>query len=204
MYYRSPAEPPTMEIVETAIPDVKVITPKRFRDRRGFFSETFRRSVLAECGADVELVQDNHSMSAQLGTVRGMHCQAPPHEQVKLVRVLRGSIFDVAVDVRRGSPTYGRLVTVELNAETFAQLLLPAGFLHGYCTLEPNTEVLYKVSAYYDPSSERGIRWDDPDLSIPWPACADGATLSPKDLALGRFADFDTPFGAASRGAAQP
>lgn len=184
----------SMDITETAIPDVKILTPKRFGDARGFFSETYRRSVLAECGIDVEMVQENHSLSARPGTVRGLHCQSPPHAQVKLVRVVRGRILDAAVDVRRGSPTYGKHVAVELGADDFAQLLIPDGFLHGFCTLEPDTEVIYKVSAYYEPSSETGVRFDDPDLGIPWPELADADTLSAKDRELGSFADFDSPF----------
>lgn len=183
-----------MRITATQIPDVKLVSAERHADSRGWFSETYRRSALAAEGLDVELVQENHSLSLAPGTIRGLHLQAPPCAQVKLVRVVRGAILDVAVDARRGAPTYGRHVAVELRASTGEQLLIPEGFLHGFCTLEADTEVLYRVSAYYAPASELGVRWDDPDLAIRWPSIAQGAIVSAKDAVLGTFAAFDSPF----------
>ena len=170
-----------MEIVETAIPDVKILTPKKHGDHRGFFSETYNRKVLAEHGITLEFCQDNHSLSAEVGVLRGLHFQTPPYAQDKLLRVTRGAVFDVAVDVRRGSPTFGRHVTVELTADNWKQILVPKGFAHGFVTLEPNTEVMYKVTAFYAPDCDRGIRWDDPALGIRWPVDPADVTLSDKD-----------------------
>ncbi|HEX2136847.1 MAG TPA: dTDP-4-dehydrorhamnose 3,5-epimerase [Microvirga sp.] len=170
-----------LTIEPTDIPDVKIITPKRFGDERGFFSDVYNRQRLAEAGIVVEFVQDNHSWSARRGTVRGLHFQSHPFAQVKLVRVSRGRILDVAVDIRRSSPTYGRHVAVELSAENWRQLLVPVGFAHGFCTLEADTEVLYKVSSYYAPDHDHGIAWDDPGLGIRWPVAPGEATLSDKD-----------------------
>lgn len=175
------------------IPDVIEIVPPRFGDERGFFSEVFKRETLATEGIAVDWIQDNHSLSATPGTVRGLHLQAPPHAQDKLIRVLRGAIFDVAVDIRRGSPTYGRCAVAELSRDAWNQLYIPAGFAHGFMTLTPDTEVLYKVSAPYAPACEMAIRWDDPDLAIPWPANAE-PVLSAKDAAAPAFADFASPF----------
>jgi dTDP-4-dehydrorhamnose 3,5-epimerase len=171
-----------MQCIPTEIPDVKVLVPARFGDARGFFSETYSRRLLRECaGIDCEFVQDNHSLSAGAGVVRGLHYQVPPMAQDKLVRVVRGAILDVAVDVRRGSPTFGRHVSVVLSAENWRQVFVPVGFAHGFVTLEPNTEVVYKVSNYYAPTHERGVRWDDPALGIEWGVSADRAVLSDKD-----------------------
>jgi len=172
---------------------LKLITPKKFGDNRGFFSETYNAQTLAELGIRERFVQDNHSLSVEKGVVRGLHYQKPPDAQAKLVRVSRGSILDVAVDIRRGSPTYGQHVAVELSADNWSQLYIPAGFAHGFCTMAPDTELQYKVSDYYAPASDAGILWNDPALGIAWPEFA-GAQLSPKDLALPRFADIDTPF----------
>jgi dTDP-4-dehydrorhamnose 3,5-epimerase len=172
-----------LEIQETAIPEVKVITPRRFGDDRGFFSEVYNRKAFADRGISIEFIQDNHSWSARTGTVRGLHFQSAPFAQDKLVRVVRGRIFDVAVDLRRSSPTFGRSVSVELSAENWRQLLVPIGFAHGFCTLEPDTEVLYKVSNFYSAAHDHGLAWDDPSLGIGWPVRAEEATLSPKDLA---------------------
>lgn len=176
-----------------AIPEVVLVTPPKFGDDRGFFSEVWKRSAFAGEGLSIDWVQDNQSFSAQAGTVRGLHLQAPPFAQDKLIRVLRGAIWDVAVDIRRGSPSYGRWVAAELSAKAFNQLLVPAGFAHGFVTLEDDTEVLYKVSAAYDRDSERAIRWDDPDLAIEWPLAGD-PVLSDKDRVAPLFADHDPVF----------
>jgi len=177
-----------------AIPDVKIVEPRRFGDNRGYFSETFKAAAFEEAGIQGPFVQDNQSHSAAAGTLRGLHLQSPPFAQAKLVRVLRGAIFDVAVDVRTGSPTYGRHVSAVLSADNFAQIYVPAGFLHGFLTLEADCTVLYKVSAYYDRASEGGVTWDDADLAIDWPLPDSGVVLSDKDGALPRFRDFRSPF----------
>jgi dTDP-4-dehydrorhamnose 3,5-epimerase len=176
-------------IVESlAIPDVKLLRPRRHIDGRGFFSETYSRRDLRAAGVDESFVQDNHSLSVAEGVVRGLHFQIPPYAQAKLVRVVRGAIFDVVVDLRHGSPSFGQHVVVELSAADWAQLYVPPGFAHGFCTLEPQTEIIYKTSDYYAPSHERGIRWDDADLAIDWPVARDGAVLSKKDSQLPGFA----------------
>lgn len=178
-----------MDFIEHAIPGVLEIRPKRFEDARGWFSETYKRSTLAGRGIDVAFVQYNRSMSRPAGTVRGLHFQLAPHEQAKLVGVVQGAIFDVVVDVRRGSPTFGRHVAVRLDAATGAQLYIPAGFAHGFCTLEPDSEVAYKTSADYSASHERALFWNDPALGVDWPVAADAATLSDKDARAPRLAD---------------
>jgi dTDP-4-dehydrorhamnose 3,5-epimerase len=183
-----------MNLVETAIPDVKLLTPRRFADSRGFFSETWSARRLAEAGIVADFVQDNHSYSAAAGTVRGLHYQRPPHAQGKLVRVARGRILDVAVDVRAGSPTYGRWVAAELSAENGAQIWIPRGFLHGFVTREPDTDVIYKVEAYYAPECDGAVRFDDPDLAIDWGMDPADAVLSDKDAAAPGFRDFSSPF----------
>lgn len=183
-----------MQIDDTAIPDVKRLTPRRFGDARGFFSETWNARTLAQAGVDAVFVQDNHSYSSQAGTVRGLHYQRPPHAQGKLVRVAQGRILDVAVDVRRGSPHYGRWVAEELSAENGAQLWVPRGFLHGFVTLEPDCHVLYKTDDHYAPDCDGAVRFDDPDLAIDWTIAPEAAVLSDKDAAAPAFRDFDTPF----------
>jgi dTDP-4-dehydrorhamnose 3,5-epimerase len=183
-----------MDIVETTIPAVKVIRPRRFTDERGFFSETWNARRMAEAGLPIAFVQDNHSYSAMAGTVRGLHYQRPPHAQGKLVRVARGRIRDVAVDVRAGSPSFGHWVVEELSAENGAQLWVPAGFLHGFVTLEPDTDVIYKVDDHYAPDCDGAVRFDDPDLAIDWGIDPGQAVLSAKDAAALAFADFETPF----------
>lgn len=183
-----------MDVIPTAIPDVKVLVPKKFGDHRGFFSETFNRKRLADAGIDLDFVQDNHSLSGQRGVVRGLHFQIPPFAQDKLVRVVKGRIYDVAVDIRRSSPTYGRHVGVELSAENWKQLFVPAGFAHGFVTLDPDTEVIYKVTNYYAPAHDRGLIWNDPDLRIDWPITPAEAILSDKDKVLPRFADLNSVF----------
>lgn len=170
-----------LNVKSTAIRDVKIITPKRIGDDRGFFSETYNRQRYAEAGIDIDFVQDNHSLSVKAGTIRGLHFQTAPFAQAKLVRVVRGSLLDVAVDIRRSSPTYGRHVAVELSAECGCQLFIPVGFAHGFCTLTPDTEIEYKVSAFYSAAHDRGLLWDDPALGIDWPVDATQAFLSEKD-----------------------
>ena len=173
---------------------VTLIKPRRFADERGWFSETYKRKAAAELGFGEEFVQDNHSLSRPVGTLRGLHFQTPPHAQAKVVRCLAGRIMDYAVDLRRGSPTYGRWVSAELTAQNGWQLYVPVGFAHAFLTLEPDTEVAYKVSDYYAPDCDGGIRFDDPQIGIAWPIAADRLVLSPKDTALPRLAEFDSPF----------
>ena len=170
-----------MQLIETEIPAVKVLVPKKFGDHRGFFSEVYSDKLLAGLGVQAQFVQDNHSLSAEKGVVRGLHYQLPPMAQDKLIRVVRGAIMDVAVDIRRGSPTFGRHVACLLSAENWKQMFVPAGFAHGFATLEPNTEVLYKVTNYYSPSHERGVRWNDPKLGINWHVNENDAVLSERD-----------------------
>ncbi len=184
----------TLDIRALAIPEVKLIVPRRFADARGHFVETWNRKVWTAAGLDAAFVQDNQSLSAQTGTVRGLHFQRPPHAQAKLVSVLKGKIFDVAVDLRKASPTFGRHVTVELDADTGAELFVPQGFAHGFCTLAPDTLVAYKVDAHYAPESDAGIFWADERLGIAWPVAQDRAHLSPKDAALPRLKDIESPF----------
>jgi len=175
------------------LPDVIMLTPRHFGDHRGFFAETYSRRVYVGLGIDIDFLQDNHSLSAQVGTVRGLHFQAPPHAQAKLVRCGRGAIFDVAVDIRRGSPTYGQWVAYELSAENGTQLFIPAGFAHGFVTLQPDSEIVYKCSEYYARETEGAVRWDDPAIGIEWPL-SEGAILSSKDAAAPLLADLDSPF----------
>jgi dTDP-4-dehydrorhamnose 3,5-epimerase len=185
----------TLDVRPFEIPGPLLIAPRKFGDARGFFSETYNARALAEARIDLTFVQDNHSLSAERGTVRGLHFQAPPQAQAKLVRVPRGRILDVFVDIRASSPTYGRHGSVELSAENWLQVLIPAGFAHGFCTLEPATEVIYKTTDFYAPQAESGIRWNDPALGIAWPDFA-GVSLSPKDLLLPMLADLASPFAA--------
>lgn len=180
-----------MQIEKTALSDVLILTPARHGDARGFFSESWNRRTLLAAGVDLpEFVQDNHSLSRQSGTLRGLHYQAPPHAQGKLVRCGRGSLFDVAVDARRGSPTYGQWVGAELSFENGRQLWIPAGFLHGFVTREPDTEVVYKCTDHYDRASDGGVRWDS--LGIDWGVSA--PVLSEKDETAPAFADWSSPF----------
>ncbi|WP_436643541.1 dTDP-4-dehydrorhamnose 3,5-epimerase [Microbaculum sp. FT89] len=177
------------------IPDILRITPKKHGDHRGFFSETWNRHAIVEAtGIADEFVQDNHSLSAETGVIRGLHFQSPPYAQGKLVRVSRGAVFDVAVDIRVGSPTYGRHVAAELSAENWCQLWIPPGFAHGFCTLEPDTEVQYKVTGYYAPDNDHGLAFDDPALAIAWPVEAAGAILSDKDRHHPRLKDLPAYF----------
>ncbi len=183
-----------MTVVNTTIPEVKLIECRRFEDERGFFSETFHRDRLREAGIDAEFVQDNHSLSRSRGTIRGLHFQVPPHPQAKLVRVTRGAILDVAVDLRRRSPTFGQHVSAVVSAERWNQIYVPVGFAHGFCTLEPETEVVYKVDGYYAPDHDRGLLWNDPELAIDWPVAPEEAILSEKDRRHPRLADLEEYF----------
>jgi dTDP-4-dehydrorhamnose 3,5-epimerase len=171
-----------------------IFTPRRFSDSRGWFSETYNQKRLKDYGLDIVFVQDNQSLSTDIGTIRGLHFQAHPHAQGKLIRVLSGSIMDVAVDIRRGSPTFGQALTMPLSAEDGQQFYIPAGYAHGFATLEPHTVVLYKVTAFYDQASEGGVRWNDPDLAIAWGLGARSPVVSDKDAVLPIMADFETPF----------
>lgn len=179
-------------ISKTCVDGLVCIQPARFGDHRGFFSESWNRQRMVEHGIEVDFVQDNHSFSAQVGTVRGLHFQAPPHAQDKLVRCGRGRLFDVAVDVRKGSPTYGQWVGEELSFENGKQLLVPKGFLHGFMTLEPDTEIIYKCSDYYAPECDGAVRWDS--CGIDWPIDVAAPVLSDKDKVAQTLADFDSPF----------
>ena len=181
-------------IETTPLAGVKLIVPKRFEDARGYFSEIYNREIFRQAGIAVDFVQDNQSRSAAVGTIRGLHFQSPPFAQDKLIRVLKGSILDVAVDLRRSSPTYGHYFSTELSAENFKQMFVPIGFAHGFCTLAPDTEILYKVSNFYAPKHDHGLAWDDPALGIPWPVTGDAAVLSDKDRHNPRFIVLDSPF----------
>lgn len=184
----------SLQVQSLEIPDVKLITPARFSDDRGFFSETYNAARFKAAGIEADFVQDNHSLSAQTGTVRGLHFQAPPFAQAKLVRVLRGAIVDVAVDVRKGSPTYGQWVKAELSAENGLQIYVPRGFLHGFATLVPDTEIAYKVDNYYSKECDGAVLWNDPSLKIDWGIDPSAAMLSAKDSVAQGFAAFESPF----------
>ena len=183
-----------MDIVSLDIPDVKVITPQRFADDRGFFSETYNAKALRAAGIHCDFVQDNQSYSARKGTLRGLHYQAPPRAQAKLVRVLRGAVVDVAVDARKASPSYGMWVKATLSAENGAQIFVPAGFLHGFLTLEADTEVAYKVDDHYDRDCEGSVSWNDPSLAIDWGVTDSDVLLSKKDAAAPGWTGFHSPF----------
>jgi dTDP-4-dehydrorhamnose 3,5-epimerase len=170
-----------MEIHETDIPDLKILQPRRVTDVRGYFSESYSARVLRTAGIDVHFVQDNESLSKEKGVVRGLHYQIAPAAQAKLIRVVCGAILDVAVDIRRGSPTFGQHVSLELSAADGRQLFIPPGFAHGFVTLESNTLLSYKVSDYYSPAHDRGIRWNDPAMQIRWPIDPQEAILSERD-----------------------
>ena len=183
-----------MQVDQTALPGCLILTPRRFGDDRGWFSEVYSKRALADAGITCDFVQDNHSLSREAGTVRGLHYQSPPHAQAKLVRVASGAVRDVAVDFREGSPTFGQHVVVELSAENGRQLFIPAGFLHGFVALQPDTELLYKCSDFYAPECDGTIRFDDPDLAIDWGIAREDAVLSAKDAAAPSLAEAGTPF----------
>jgi dTDP-4-dehydrorhamnose 3,5-epimerase len=183
-----------MNIISLAIPEVKLITPTKHEDSRGFFMETWSEKLLSEHHINIKFIQDNHSLSFSKDTLRGLHFQAPPFSQVKLVRATRGGILDVAVDIRIGSPTFGQSVTAELTADNMQQMLIPEGFAHGFCTLDDNTEVQYKVNAYYSAEYDFGIAWNDSSLGIKWPADESKVLLSAKDRKLPNLEDLENPF----------
>lgn len=180
-----------MKTEPTSLPGVVILTPARHGDARGFFSESWNRRRMHEAGIDIDFVQDNHSVSARTGTLRGLHYQSPPHAQAKLVRCGRGALWDVAVDIRAGSPTYGQWVGVDLSAENGRQLLIPAGFLHGFVTRQDDTEIIYKCSDYYAPECDGAVAWDS--VGIDWGLAAP-PVLSAKDAGAVALADFKTPF----------
>ena len=173
---------------------IRLIKTKRFVDERGWFSETYNRHTYGLLGIEAAFCQDNHSLSRMPGVLRGLHFQRPPHAQAKLIRCIRGRVWDVAVDIRSGSPTYGKWAGLELDAKSGLEIFVPVGYAHGFLALEPDSEVEYKVSAYYAPECEGGLMWNDPDLAIKWPLNSDSPSLSPKDAALPYFADFTSPF----------
>ena len=183
-----------MNVEDLDIPAVRVLMPTKHGDHRGFLSEVYNKKSLAEAGIDIDFVQENHLLSAEKGVVRGMHFQAPPFAQDKLLRVVRGSVFDVAVDLRQGSSTYGKHASAVISAEAWNQILVPIGFAHGFMALEPNTEVIYKVSNHYAPDHDKGLLWNDPDVGITWPIPEGEAILSDKDRKQPRFAEIVSPF----------
>lgn len=182
-----------MRVHKTSLAGILMIEPDRFGDHRGFFGETYSQRVYAELGINENFVQDNHSLSAEIGTVRGLHIQAPPAAQAKLVRCGRGAIFDVAVDIRKDSPTYGKWVGYKLSAENGAQLFISAGFAPGFATLQPDSEIICKCSDYYAPETEGALRWDDPAIGINWPLHS-AAILSDKDAVAPMLAGLNSPF----------
>lgn len=171
----------TIDVISTALPDIKVVVPQRMIDRRGFFSEVWNARDFASVGIDAVFVQDSLAINALKGTLRGLHYQLPPMEQGKLVRVIRGAIFDVAVDIRWSSPSFGLHAAAVLTSENWSQMWIPPGYAHGYCTLEDDTEVQYKTTNFYSPAHERGVAWNDPALMIAWPVTAETAILSGRD-----------------------
>lgn len=183
-----------LDLIPTALPDVLLLVPLRFCDNRGFFSESWNRARMAEHGITTDFVQDNHSLSREAGTVRGLHFQSPPHAQAKLVRCGRGALFDVAVDIRKGSPTFGQWVGYELSFENGRQMLIPEGFLHGFVTRSPDTEIIYKCSDYFAPDYEGTVRFDDPEIGIDWGFNGQKAILSEKDAVAPLLKEFDNPF----------
>jgi len=181
-----------MEFIKTKFNDTWIIKPQVFQDNRGFFLETYSRKKFSETGIEADFVQDNHSLSVKKGVLRGLHFQAPPFTQAKLLRVTNGSVYDVIVDIRKDSPTFGKWEGFTLSAENFLMLFVPKGFLHGFMTLEDNTEVQYKCDNFYEPQSEGGIIWNDPTLKIDWPI--KDPILSERDEKWGKFEDFNSPF----------
>ena len=184
----------SLKVEPLAIAGVLLVIPRRFSDSRGYFVETYTQRTFHQAGITAEFRQDNQSLSAHRGTIRGLHFQLAPEPQTKLVRVLAGSVYDVAVDLRRGSTTYGRWCGATLTARVGEELLIPAGFAHAFCTLEPDTIVAYKVDGFYNKAAEAGLRWDDPDIAIDWPVPAAEIRVSEKDATLPRLSEIATPF----------
>jgi dTDP-4-dehydrorhamnose 3,5-epimerase len=182
-----------MDIKTTKVPGIPVLKPRRFADVRGYFVETYNEQLFRQMGIMIDFVLDNQSFSIRKDTIRGLHFQLSPAAQARLIRVLRGSIFDVAVDLRLESPTYGQWVVEQISAESGERIFLPRGFAHGLCTLEPNIEAAYEVDNYYAPASDTGVIWNDPSLNIPWPVGPNEAILSEKDRKLRTFKDFASP-----------
>jgi len=183
-----------VKIEQTPLPDLLILTPQRFGDTRGFFCESWNRNTFSQHGLNFDFVQDNHSLSEKSGTLRGLHYQTPPHAQDKLVRCGRGCLFDVAVDIRKGSPNFGQWFGVELSFDNGKQLLVPKGFLHGFVSMEPNTEIVYKCTDFYAPNCDAAIRWDDPAIGIDWPLGNSQPILSGKDINAPHLADIESPF----------
>lgn len=183
-----------LDIIDVKLPGIRLLTPKAHGDHRGFFMESYHRELFRENGIEFDFIQDNHSLSAQSGTIRGLHYQLQAKAQTKLLRVLTGAIYDVAVDIRKGSPTFGQWVGVILSAENKRQILVPKGFAHGFCTLTPDTQILYKVDEYYSPEHDRGILWNDPAIGIEWPISATQAVLSAKDAQLPTLGEAEVDF----------
>lgn len=188
------SEAPSIKITPTKLSDVLVVEPFSIRDSRGLFAEIYRRDAFAAAGLAVDFVQENDSLSVEAGTIRGLHFQRPPSAQDKLVRVARGRIFDVALDLRKSSPTFGQHVATELSADNRRQLFIPKGFAHGFCTLEPDTEVIYKVTKYYSAENDMGVLWNDPDLGIEWPLAQRQPCLSGRDKIHPRLRDLPAYF----------
>jgi len=183
-----------MNVQQLEIPGVVVLKPRRFGDDRGYFTEAYNDRAFKAAGIDTLFVQDNHSFSKTKGTIRGMHFQAPPFAQAKLVRAITGRVLDVVVDIRKGSPTFGRSVSAELTSEGGEQIFVPAGFLHGFLTLEADTHIVYKVDKYYSNEADGSVRFDDPALGIDWGCDVSGAVLSAKDANAVSWQDFQSPF----------
>ncbi len=183
-----------MELTQLDIPDVMLLTPAQHKDTRGVFAETWNRQLFAQAGLELDFVQDNQSLSNEPGTIRGLHFQTPPFAQAKLIRVISGSILDVAVDIRKGSATFGAHVSAHLTANNWRQVLVPIGFAHGFCTLEPDTAVVYKVTAPYSREYDKGLLWNDPALGIEWGVAADKAVLSEKDQEMPALSDLPDYF----------
>jgi len=181
-----------VQVTPTDFPGLFVLEPKVFGDHRGFFTETYNRRLFADLGLNYDFVQDNHARSNTRGVLRGLHFQSPPTAQAKLVWVTRGAVFDAVVDIRKGSPTFGKWYGLTLSEDNFKRLMIPAGFAHGYVTLTDVAEFQYKVDAYYSPAHDGGLAWNDPDIGVPWPVT--GPVLSDKDAALPRLCDIDSPF----------
>ena len=183
-----------MEIERLTIPEVILFYPEKHQDKRGYFSETYNKKSLIDLGVNIDFKQDNHALSYSKGTIRGLHFQIPPFDQDKLIRVIAGAIYDVAVDIRFNSPTFGQYVSAIIDSKKCNQILVPSGFAHGLCTLDPNTEVIYKVNNYYSQQHDKGIVWDDSAIGINWPVADADVVVSEKDLKLPLLSDLPSYF----------